>query len=422
MGIEKMVTSINYKTRGAGRKLRTAIIGGGQGCKAVLELVVEGRMSTFNLEILCVVDPNPRSPGIVYAQELGIFTSTVMKKILEFKALDLIIELTGSDQILAEIYRFIPSGTRVLDHTVARVFWDLNEADQNLRKQLQEKIELEEQLKRDRKQLQDIINSLGDAIIVMDQGFIIEAVNAEFIKNTGLASDQVIGRECCEVLREKFGSVWGYDSQCLVKEVIKTGKTRREIREGVGHRGEEIYYEYLNKMKNGELYYEATSISAIRDSSWDITHYVRVGTDISDKKKTEGELQRSEQELRELSTHMRQIREEERKSIARNIHDNLGQSLTALKIDMSWLIKRLSDEQLPLIEKANEMATMIDQNIQTVKKISSELRPEVLDILGLVAAIEWYAEEFSERTGIKCALNLGEDDIIRYEDDYGRTG
>ena len=281
-----MAESTNHETHGSGRqKLRTAIIGGGHGCKAVLELVVEGRMSTFNLEILCVVDPNPQSPGILFARELGIFTAKDMKKILDFKALDLIIELTGNDEILAEIYQFIPSGPTILDHTVARVFWDLNEADQNLRKQLQEKIELEEQLKRDRKQLQDIINSLGDAIIVMDQDFIIEAVNAEFIKNTGLASDQVIGRECCDVLREKFGSVWGQDSQCLVKEVIKTGKPRREIREGRGNKGEEIYYE--------------VSATPVFDETGDICRFVetyhRITEQVLLKRETQESIQRFQQ-------------------------------------------------------------------------------------------------------------------------------
>ncbi len=228
-------------------------------------------------------------------------------------------------------------------------------------------------------------------VMITDRDAVIEYVNDKYTELTGYNEDEIIGKNMREI-----------DLQPL--------KEQRKMWRALA-RGEEWYYEYLNRKKNDELYYEATSISAIKDKNGEITHFVRVGTDITEKKRTEGELQRSEQQLRELSNHMRQIREEERKSIARNIHDNLGQSLTALKIDMSWLIKRLTTEQLPLIEKANEMAMMIDQNIQTVKKLSSELRPEVLDILGLAAAIEWYTEEFSQRTGIKYVLSLGEENI-----------
>ena len=262
----------------------------------------------------------------------------------------------------------------------------------NVERDITERHKREEEIKK----LSAAIEYSPSIVMIMDRDAVIEYVNDKYVELTGYSADEIIGKNMREI-----------DLQPL--------KEQRKMWRALV-RGQDWYYEYLNGKKDGELYYEATSISAIKDKNGEITHFVRVGTDITEKKRTEGDLQRSEQQLRELSNHMRQIREEERKSIARNIHDNLGQSLTALKIDMSWLIKRLTDEQLPLIEKANEMATMIDQNIQTVKKLSSELRPEVLDILGLAAAIEWYADEFSQRTGIKCVLSLGEEDVALEEE------
>jgi len=138
------------------------------------------------------------------------------------------------------------------------------------------------------------------------------------------------------------------------------------------------------------------------------------------KHKAEEELKKSREELRNLSTYLQSVREEERTRIAREIHDELGQALTALKIDLSWLNNRLPEEQKPLFEKIESMSKLIDSTIQTVRRISSELRPGILDDLGIAAAIEWQAEEFQSRTGIKCEVTLEPEDII-LDKDYSTT-
>jgi len=121
------------------------------------------------------------------------------------------------------------------------------------------------------------------------------------------------------------------------------------------------------------------------------------------------ELERSREQLRKLSRRLQSIREEDSKRIAREIHDELGQSLTALKMDLSWLASRfpedISDRRL-LLDKIKAMTSLIDRTIQTVQKISSELRPGLLDDLGLIPAIEWQAQEFQKRTGIHCQLEI----------------
>jgi signal transduction histidine kinase len=117
------------------------------------------------------------------------------------------------------------------------------------------------------------------------------------------------------------------------------------------------------------------------------------------------------QQLRDLASYLQTAREEERARIAREIHDEFGQVLTALKIDLSWLSKRLPTDKLSLAQKASAMSDLIDSTIQTVRHVVTELRPGLLDDLGLAAAIEWQAQEFAERTGMDCELHLGDQDI-----------
>jgi signal transduction histidine kinase len=115
-------------------------------------------------------------------------------------------------------------------------------------------------------------------------------------------------------------------------------------------------------------------------------------------------LRESEDKLRRLAAHLISVREEERAHIAREIHDELGQVLTGLKMDVTWLAKRLKEK--PLIEKTDSMCKLIDSSVQTVRKIATGLRPEVLDEMGLVAAVAWQAKEFQKRTGIRCRTKL----------------
>jgi PAS domain S-box-containing protein len=113
-------------------------------------------------------------------------------------------------------------------------------------------------------------------------------------------------------------------------------------------------------------------------------------------------------QLRALFGYIERVREDERTGIAREIHDELGQALTAIKIDLSWIAQRLPagdpERNASLIDKLAEMARMTDETIDCVRRISSELRPGVLDDLGLLAAIEWQAEEFERRTGTECTV------------------
>jgi len=122
-------------------------------------------------------------------------------------------------------------------------------------------------------------------------------------------------------------------------------------------------------------------------------------------------LRESQERLRSLTAHLQEVREDERTIIAREIHDELGQIMTALKIDISWIKDKYQDHG-DLYEKAKSMLSHIDATIQTVKKIITELRPGILDHLGISAAMEWQAAEFQKMTGIPCDIVIIPEEIL----------
>ena len=123
----------------------------------------------------------------------------------------------------------------------------------------------------------------------------------------------------------------------------------------------------------------------------------------------EDEFSYSPEILRKLSRHIQLVREMESKRVAREIHDELGQALTALKMDISWISHKIAADEgnkTRLLEKTGAMSELVDKTIRVVQKICAELRPGLLDDLGLVPAIEWQAQEFETRSGIKCTTRM----------------
>jgi signal transduction histidine kinase len=131
-----------------------------------------------------------------------------------------------------------------------------------------------------------------------------------------------------------------------------------------------------------------------------------------EREQVENALKQSREQLRNLSAHLEAAREGERKRIARDIHDDLGQALTTLKLDLSLLREDVQGQSPHVLQKLNSMSQLIDATIRSVKRIITELRPRLLDDLGLPAAIEWQAEEFQKRTGIPIQLSIYPEEII----------
>ncbi len=138
--------------------------------------------------------------------------------------------------------------------------------------------------------------------------------------------------------------------------------------------------------------------------------------EITERKQAEQKITESHEQMRVLAARLQSVRDEEKSRIAREIHDDLGQLLTGLKMELSMFDKKLNkmSNGVPILMEKSlaSMFELIDTTIQKVQEISTELRPGVLDTLGLVAAIEWQAQQFQRQTGISCKLALGPDDEI----------
>ncbi|NNE61627.1 MAG: PAS domain S-box protein [Woeseia sp.] len=153
-----------------------------------------------------------------------------------------------------------------------------------------------------------------------------------------------------------------------------------------------------------------TSIDVVRNSAGEVYGIIGACLDITDINQTVERLRHSENQLRALGRRLEKIREDERANISREIHDELGQMLTALKFDLTLLSGDITDNE-KLGRGANDfgaalqsMATLVDSTIMSVRNIATQLRPEGLDAFGLVPAIQWHADEFSRRTKIACEV------------------
>jgi PAS domain S-box-containing protein len=142
-------------------------------------------------------------------------------------------------------------------------------------------------------------------------------------------------------------------------------------------------------------------------------HFV-VATDVTDQRRLHARLRESHEQLRRLSARSRARREEDRTRLARELHDQLGQALAGIKIDLHWIGQHVSVESDPakVRDKVDATMRLVDDTIWRVRRLSSQLRPPVLDKLGLVAAIEWETKEFERRAGVRTRLQAGTEHVV----------
>jgi signal transduction histidine kinase len=148
---------------------------------------------------------------------------------------------------------------------------------------------------------------------------------------------------------------------------------------------------------------EASISQAVVDSQQLFTVILR---DVSARMQAEAEIRRTHEQLRELSVAMLEVREAERTRIARELHDELGQALTGLKMDVELLAQMTPRERSDLLERTAAMRQLLDTTVATTRRISTDLRPLVLDDLGLGAAAEWLVQSVAQRSGLACELDF----------------
>ncbi|MCF7972613.1 MAG: PAS domain S-box protein [Phycisphaerae bacterium] len=243
-------------------------------------------------------------------------------------------------------------------------------------------------------ELTQIFETSADGMRVIDRAFNMLRANNTFCRLTGIHKKDALGKKCYEIFR---GPLCHTDGCPLTR--ILNGEDRVECdSEKIPESGPEIQC--------------IVTATPFKGPEGDVIGIVEDFKDISERKLTEQELIQSRRRLRELASHLESAREMERTRIAREIHDELGQSLTALKMELHWCIKRLPQDNQELVEKAKTLPGLVDANVHLVQRISSELRPGLLDHLGLSAAMEWQTGQFQERTGIPCDIICEPSDII----------
>jgi PAS domain S-box-containing protein len=272
-----------------------------------------------------------------------------------------------------------------------------------------------------------VLEYMDEGVLVCDASRRIVSVNRAFTKLTGYPVEEALGRDP-RFLGQPGAHPAGYYAEAM-RRLALDGKWQGEVH---------------NRRRDGTPYVASVSLTLIRDEAGAIVRYIGVFSDITarqradadllalsreldarvaartaelttanrlltmeiaERRRTEAALHESREQLRKLALHLESVKEEERKRIARDIHDELGQNLLALRIDISLLAVRTSHRQPRLHLRANNALDQLDTTIRSVRGIMNELRPSVLD-LGLQAALDWQAAEFRKRSGLVCELSL----------------
>jgi PAS domain S-box-containing protein len=265
--------------------MKTAVIGAGPGCRAFLELFEQGKLRFLDPHILAVVDIDPDAPGMRFARDRGWKTLGSVKHALALPGLELVIELTGSDEVLDRIHRHVPPGVRVMDHFVARVFWDLGDVAENLLGELHEKTELQSKVDRDRALLQDILDAIPDVVVVLDQEMRIVRVNEGFVRIAGKTRDKVRGLSIRDVFTREDAADWSANLTELLDEVTTFGQPVTVIRSALASSGKEGHFQITAI----PLFNEHRKITRVVETAREITEQVTL------KRETEESARRFQQ-------------------------------------------------------------------------------------------------------------------------------
>ncbi|MYM24511.1 PAS domain-containing protein [Duganella sp. FT135W] len=254
-----------------------------------------------------------------------------------------------------------------------------------------------------------VLDNINEGVLVCDVAQNIVSVNHAFTVLTGYPVEEALGRNP-RFLGRQDAHPRGYHASAM-HQLRTAGRWEGDV---------------FNRRRDGSAYVAHMSLTVIRDDDGAISYFIGVFSDVTAQREADAaqlrwsqeldarveertaELLESREQLRKLAVHLEVVKEEERKRIARDVHDELGQNLLALRIDMSMLSARTSVQHGLLHQRVNAALETVDATIRSVRGIMNELWPPVLD-LGLAAALEWQAAEFRKRSGLACMLVLPEE-------------
>lgn len=269
-----------------------------------------------------------------------------------------------------------------LSETVKR---ELKEAE--MRRKHGESLEL---LKANEAKYRAFINqSMMGILLARPGGLILEA---------NIAATRLFGythEEFRQLNRDQLFDLTGPHEVCKLEERATKGSVSGEI---------------MGIRKNGERFYCEVSSMIFNDINGEALASAMI-SDITDRKEAEEKIKQSNRELKELSKHLKNAREDERRYIAREVHDQLGQLATALKNDVDWLVLKVQHNDTITLKRIEHVETTIDTLLQSIRQIAANLRPSVLDDFGLNAALEYKCAEFSQHNNIETSLVTELDDV-----------
>jgi PAS domain S-box-containing protein len=257
---------------------------------------------------------------------------------------------------------------------------------------------MEEVLRDSEERYRDFYENAPDMYHAVDKDGIIIDCNETEARMLGYKKEEIIGRPVSDFFTEKSKKIHQKEFPDLRNKSAHLDVEREFVR------------------RDGSTFTASLNISAEIDENGELIKAKAIARDLTERRRVE-ELKKSQQQLRSLSAYLESAREEEKKRIARQIHDELGHALTTLSLDLSWLNKRLSldSESMDinsLMLRTEAMSDLLDSTIQTVQRISSELIPGVLDHLGLSEAVKWQIGEIQKRTEIKCDIIIDPENIV----------
>ncbi|MCX7141623.1 MAG: PAS domain S-box protein [Proteobacteria bacterium] len=232
------------------------------------------------------------------------------------------------------------------------------------------------------RRLSEAVEQSPVSIVITDTAGNIEYVNPKFTRVTGYGAAEALGQN---------------------PRILKSGELAedayRELWQTITAGGE-WSGEFHNKKKNGELFWEHARILPIRDAAGTVLHFLAVKEDITERKRAEDAAREAHEQLRQLTIRLNNVHEAESSLLSRELHDEFGQMLTSLKMDLGWLASQLGENNHDLKEKVAASIALVESSVHSVRSIAARLRPRILDDLGLLPAIEWLVQDFRERSGI----------------------
>lgn len=291
-------------------RFNMAIVGGGPGCLALMEKMSADPLRRLPLELIGLADVDPEAPAMKQAKAQGIYTTTDYHELFGLRDLNLILELTGREELSRSLEKEKPPHVRLVDHAVARLIWDIvrleeekREAERSAEKKrlkgvgtlLRDMMQLEEQklkaeqeaerrIRDERDRTARILNGLTEAVLVLTKGHVIEHANETFLKEFGAGRKEVIGKRCLEVLLSGGASCEDLFSP-MVDQTLKTLSTHRK--------------EYTFR-RNGESVYWEAVCNPLKDEKGQYTRCLISMADLTHRKKLELDLERSQKKYKQL--------------------------------------------------------------------------------------------------------------------------